>query len=49
MQAGSPSTIERAAARVAEILAVEPEPFPEDLGRELDAIIAAAGEEAARP
>jgi trimethylamine--corrinoid protein Co-methyltransferase len=47
-QAGSPSTNERAAARVAEILAAEPEPFPDDLGREFDAIIAAAGEEAAQ-
>lgn len=48
VQAGSPSTAEKAAARVAEILAAEPKPFPGDLGRELDAVIAAAGEEAAR-
>ena len=46
--AGSLSTVERAQARVSEILAAEPEPFPDDLGREFDAIIAAAGAEAAR-
>ena len=47
--AGEPSTVERAQARCAEILAAEPEPFPDDLGREFDAIIAAAGAEATRP
>jgi len=47
-EAGSLSTVERAQAKVAEILAADPEPFPEDLGREFDAIIAAAGAEAAR-
>jgi len=46
-QAGRPSVTGKAAARVAEILAAEPEPFPEDLGREFDAVIAAAGREAA--
>ena len=48
VEAGSLSTVEKAQAKVAEILAADPEPFPEDLGRELDAIIAAAGAEAAR-
>jgi trimethylamine--corrinoid protein Co-methyltransferase len=48
LQAGSPNTTARAAERVAAILAAEPEPFPEDLGAELDAVIAAAGDEAAR-
>ena len=43
--AGSPSTVQRAQERVAEILAADPEPFPEDLGTELDAIIAAAADE----
>ena len=47
VNAGRPDTIEKAQAKVAEILATEPEPFPEDLGREFDAIIAAAGREAA--
>jgi hypothetical protein len=32
---------------VREILAADPVPFPADLGREFDAIIAAAAEEAA--
>jgi len=32
---------------VREVLAAEPEPFPDDLGREFDAIIQAAGEETA--
>jgi trimethylamine--corrinoid protein Co-methyltransferase len=43
--AGAPSTIRRAQARVEEILAAEPEPFPADLGAEFDAIIAAAARE----
>jgi trimethylamine--corrinoid protein Co-methyltransferase len=46
--AGSLSTVERAQAKVAKVLAVDAEPFPDDLGREFDAIIAAAGVEAAR-
>jgi trimethylamine---corrinoid protein Co-methyltransferase len=41
-QAGSPSTLDKARDTVREVLAREPEPFPEDLGREFDAIIAAA-------
>ncbi|MFA4965683.1 MAG: trimethylamine methyltransferase family protein [Thermoleophilia bacterium] len=41
-QAGGKSTIETAQEKVAEILAAEPAPFPEDLGAEFDAIIAAA-------
>ncbi len=45
--AGAPSTVARAQARVAEILAAEPEPFPADLGTEFDAIIAAAAREGA--
>ena len=41
--AGTRSTVDKAQARVTEILAAEPEhPFPEDLGREFDVIIAAA-------
>jgi trimethylamine--corrinoid protein Co-methyltransferase len=48
VQAGRRSVTEKAAERVREILAAEVEPFPEDLGREFDAVIAAAGEEAAR-
>jgi trimethylamine--corrinoid protein Co-methyltransferase len=40
--AGAKSTIEKAQDRVREILATEPEPFPDDLGGELDDIIAAA-------
>ncbi len=41
--AGAQSTVDKAQAKVAEVLAAEPEhPFPEDLGREFDAIIAAA-------
>ena len=40
--AGAPSLAERARARVDEILAVEPEPLPDDLTRDLDEIIAAA-------
>ncbi len=42
LAAGAPSTPARARARVDELLAADPEPFPEDLGRELDQIIAAA-------
>jgi trimethylamine--corrinoid protein Co-methyltransferase len=45
--AGARSTTEKAQERVAAILAAEREPFPADLGRELDAIIAAAAGEAA--
>ena len=41
--AGSKSTVEKAQEKVAEILAAEPTGFPEDLGREFDRIIAAAG------
>ncbi len=48
VQAGRRGVVEKAADRVREILAAEPEPFPEDLGREIDAVIAAAGEEATR-
>ena len=44
--AGGRSTTEKAQARVAEILAAEPAPFPQDLGAELDDIIAAAAREA---
>jgi trimethylamine--corrinoid protein Co-methyltransferase len=44
--AGSPSTVARARQRVDEILDSECEPFPADLGAELDAIIAAAATEA---
>ena len=40
--AGSPSLAERARSRVDELLAVEPEPLPDDLRREFDAIISAA-------
>jgi trimethylamine--corrinoid protein Co-methyltransferase len=40
--AGKPSTVEKAQARVREILATPAVEFPADLGRELDAIIAAA-------
>jgi len=47
-QAGRRSAVDRAADRVRDILAAEPEPFPEDLGREFDAVIAAAGDDAAR-
>jgi trimethylamine:corrinoid methyltransferase-like protein len=43
---GSPTTTARAAARAGEILAASTELFPEDLGHELDAIIAAADREA---
>jgi trimethylamine--corrinoid protein Co-methyltransferase len=39
---GAKSTIEKAQEKVREILAAEPVGFPEDLGREFDAIIAAA-------
>jgi trimethylamine--corrinoid protein Co-methyltransferase len=42
MQAGAPSTLGRAQDVVREVLAGDPKPFPEDLGREFDAIIAAA-------
>lgn len=45
--AGAPSLAERARSRVDELLAVEPEPLPDDLLREFDAIISAA-EQAAR-
>ncbi len=45
--AGARSTTEKAQEKVREILAAESAPFPEDLGREFDAIIAAAGREAA--
>ncbi len=47
-QAGRRGVVEKAGDRVREILAAEPEPFPEDLGREFDAVIAAAGDEARR-
>ena len=40
---GARSTVEKAQERVAEILNGEPVGFPDDLGREFDAIIAAAG------
>jgi len=40
--AGSPSTVQRARARVDELLAAEPVGFADDLGREFDQIIAAA-------
>ncbi len=40
--AGSPTTVERAREKVDDILAREQDPFPADLGAELDAIIAAA-------
>jgi trimethylamine---corrinoid protein Co-methyltransferase len=41
--AGARSTVDKAQERVTEILAAEPaHPFPDDLGREFDAIIAAA-------
>jgi len=40
--AGAPGTLDRARETVRHVLASEPEPFPEDLGREFDAIIAAA-------
>jgi trimethylamine--corrinoid protein Co-methyltransferase len=39
--AGRPTVAAKAAVRAQEILAAEPEPFPDDLGRELDAVIAA--------
>ena len=42
LAAGAPLTPARARARVDELLAADPEPFPEDLGRELDQVIAAA-------
>lgn len=42
LAAGAPSTAARARARVDEILAAPWPPFPEDLGRELDGILAAA-------
>ena len=47
-ETGSLSTVEKAQAKVTEILAADPQPFPEDLGREFEAIIAAAGAEAAQ-
>lgn len=40
--AGRRSTMDKARDRVAEILSAEPEPFPEELGRELEQIMAAA-------
>ena len=40
---GARSTVEKAQERVAEILDMGPVGFPDDLGREFDAIIAAAG------
>lgn len=43
--AGSPTTVARARASADALLAAEREPFPADLGAELDAIIAAAGRE----
>jgi trimethylamine--corrinoid protein Co-methyltransferase len=46
--AGARSTTEKAQDKVREILAADPVPFPVDLGREFDAIIAAAATEAAR-
>lgn len=45
--AGSPSTVARARERADELVAAERPPFAEDLGAELDAIIAAAATEAA--
>ncbi len=45
--AGAKSTTEKAQEKVAEILAAETAPFPADLGKEFDEIIAAAGREAA--
>jgi trimethylamine--corrinoid protein Co-methyltransferase len=41
--AGAPSTIEKARARVDEILAAPPAPFPDDLAAEFNGIIASAG------
>jgi trimethylamine---corrinoid protein Co-methyltransferase len=46
--AGSPTTVEKARARVDELLAADPVGLPDDLGREFDAIIAAAEREAPR-
>ncbi len=48
VQGGRQGIVDRAAERVAEVLATPPDPFPEDLGRELQAIIAAADDEAER-
>jgi trimethylamine--corrinoid protein Co-methyltransferase len=45
--AGGKSTTEKAREKVAEILTADGVPFPEDLGAEFDAIIAAAAREAA--
>ena len=45
-QAGARSTVEKAQDKVREILAGEPIGFPDDLGREFDAIIAAAEKQA---
>ena len=45
-QAGAKSTVEKAQDKVREILAAEPVGFPDDLGREFDAIIAAAEKQA---
>jgi trimethylamine--corrinoid protein Co-methyltransferase len=42
LESGAPSILDKARARVNEILAADPEPFPEDLAKELDGIIAAA-------
>ena len=44
--AGARSTVEKAQDKVREILAAEPIGFPDDLGREFDAIIAAAEKQA---
>lgn len=46
VEAGRPGVVERASERVREALAREPEPFPDDLGREFDAVIAAAERDA---
>ncbi len=48
LAAGAPSTATRARARADEILAAPVVPFPDDLGRELDSIIAAAETAASR-
>ena len=44
--AGAKSTVEKAQDKVREILAGEPIGFPDDLGREFDAIIATAERQA---
>jgi trimethylamine---corrinoid protein Co-methyltransferase len=48
VRAGRRSVTEKATAALAAILSRGPEPFPEDLGREFDAVIAAAAGEADR-